>query len=75
MNEIEAFEIVREFLAIEESFPDISPIARTINADTPFVRKNVVLVLMESMSGKFMERFGDKRGLTPFLDSLAGQAT
>ena len=75
MNEKEAIENVREFLAIEESFPDISPIARTINADTSFVRKNVVLVLMQSMSGKFMERYGDKRGLTPFLDSLAGQAT
>lgn len=75
MDEKTAIENTREYLSIRESFPEISPIARTIKADTPSVRKNVVLVLMESMSGKLMKRYGDERGLTPFLDSLAEQAT
>lgn len=75
MNEKEAIGNVREFLSIQESFPDISPIARTVKNDTPSVKKNVVLVLMESMSGKLMKRYGDERRLTPFLDSLSERAT
>ena len=75
MDEQKAIENVRASLAIEESFPDISPIARTVKADTTYTRKNVVLVLMESMSGKFMKRYGNELGLTPFLDSLANHST
>lgn len=75
MDEKEAIGNVREFLSIQESFPDISPIARTVKNDTPSVKKNVVLVLMESMSGKLMKRYGDERRLTPFLDSLSEHAT
>ena len=32
---------------------------------------NVVLVMIESMSAEYMGIFGDKRNLTPYLDSLA----
>ena len=32
--------------------------------------KNLVFIIMESMSAKFMERFGGKPGVTPFLDSI-----
>ncbi|MCM1300654.1 MAG: LTA synthase family protein [Alistipes senegalensis] len=34
------------------------------------IRRNIVLITMESMSASYMERFGDTRGLTPVLDSL-----
>ena len=33
--------------------------------------KNVVLILMESMSASLMSEFGSQKNLTPFLDSLA----
>ena len=32
---------------------------------------NIVLVTLESMSAEYMERFGNDRHLTPFMDSLA----
>ena len=34
-------------------------------------KKNVVFILVESLSGSFMKEFGNKEGITPFLDSLA----
>lgn len=37
----------------------------------PGRRPNIVLVTMESMSASYMQRYGDDRGITPSLDSLA----
>ncbi len=37
----------------------------------PETRKNVVFILVESLSGSFMKEFGNKESITPFLDSLA----
>lgn len=34
-------------------------------------RKNVVFILVESLSGSFMKEFGNNQSITPFLDSLA----
>ena len=34
------------------------------------IRRNIVLVTIESMSASYMERFGNEQGLTPTLDSL-----
>ena len=48
----------------------ISPLARIVDADTVPSRKNVVMVLMESMSASLMQRFGQEARLTPYLDSL-----
>lgn len=36
--------------------------------------RNVVLILVESLSAKFMREFGNKQNITPFLDSLAQQS-
>lgn len=36
--------------------------------------KNVVFILVESLSGSFMSEFGNKQNITPFLDSLAQQS-
>lgn len=52
-----------------EGIEGISPIAREVVAQVPASRKNVVLVLMESMSAKLLQRFGGA-GYTPTLDSL-----
>ncbi len=34
-------------------------------------RKNIVFILVESLSGSFLKEFGNKENITPFLDSLA----
>lgn len=34
------------------------------------IRRNIVLITIESMSAAYMERFGNEQGLTPTLDSL-----
>ncbi|MEL1245747.1 LTA synthase family protein [Flavobacterium sp. DGU11] len=34
-------------------------------------KKNVVFILVESLSGSFMREFGNQQNITPFLDSLA----
>ncbi len=35
---------------------------------------NVMLIMIESMSAEYMGIFGDKRGLTPYLDKLAKES-
>lgn len=47
----------------------ISPIARIISPKDKPTQQNVVVVFMESLSAKFLQRFGGK-GLTPTIDSL-----
>ncbi len=37
-------------------------------------KPNVIMVTIESFSADFMQRFGNTQGLTPVLDSLAGQS-
>lgn len=44
---------------------------RTIKADSSEIRKNVVLITVESLSGDFMTEYGNEKHITPFLDSLA----
>lgn len=47
-------------------------IHRTITDSTPSLEnKNVVFVLVESLSGSFLKEFGNKENITPFMDSLA----
>ncbi|MDH5298832.1 MAG: LTA synthase family protein [Desulfobulbaceae bacterium] len=47
-------------------------IERMITAKGVEQHPNVVLVMMESMSAEFMASFGNKEGLTPNLDRIAG---
>jgi hypothetical protein len=49
-------------------------ITRDIVQAVPPVRKNVVLVTIESLSASYMGQFGDGRALTPNLDALADQS-
>ncbi|MDM1085573.1 sulfatase-like hydrolase/transferase [Myroides odoratimimus] len=44
---------------------------RHINSDSTTIKKNVVLISIESLSADFMEFYGNTNRLTPFLDSLA----
>jgi phosphoglycerol transferase MdoB-like AlkP superfamily enzyme len=47
---------------------------RTIKADSTEIRKNVVLITIESYSAEFLKAYGNEDKITPFLDSLATQS-
>ena len=53
-----------------EGIEGISPIARHIVATDSATKKNVVIILMESMSARLMSAFDQEKNLTPHLDSL-----
>ena len=38
------------------------------------IKPNVILIFVESLSAKFLKRFGNEKNITPFLDSLANQS-
>ena len=46
---------------------------RTIAGAPDELRRNIVLITIESMSAGYLEHFGDRRHLTPTLDSLYGR--
>ncbi|XZF15574.1 LTA synthase family protein [Chitinophagaceae bacterium MMS25-I14] len=73
VDENKALQTMGELLHGDPNLKDVSPIARMQNNTPAFKGRNVVLVIMESMSAAKMDRFGSKDHLTPFLDSLAGQ--
>ncbi len=47
---------------------------RTITSDSSEIKKNVVLITIESLSADFMKRYGNEKNITPFLDSLADKS-
>lgn len=49
-------------------------IQRTITSDSLEIKKNVVLITIESLSADFMKRYGNEKNITPFLDSLADKS-
>jgi phosphoglycerol transferase MdoB-like AlkP superfamily enzyme len=46
-------------------------LSREINSENSELKKNVVLISVESLSADFMEHYGNTQKITPFLDSLA----
>lgn len=44
---------------------------RVIHTDSAALRKNVVVITVESLSADFLARYGDRKGLTPQLNALA----
>ncbi|RWW92354.1 LTA synthase family protein [Flavobacterium cerinum] len=70
----DAFAIIKNKLKSPNSkyTSDGSCIHRTITDSLPSQeKKNVVFILVESLSGSFMKEFGNQENITPFLDSLA----
>lgn len=47
---------------------------RNIESGKPELKKNVVLISIESLSADFMEHYGNTQKITPFLDSLANRS-
>ncbi len=74
LPDADALKLAQSYLGIDKPKYAEYPIARTVSDSIAPNNYNVVLVIMESMSANFMARYGDSRGLTPFLDSLAGQS-
>lgn len=70
-----AFKIIRNKLKDKNDFLKENGLSihRTItdNNNQKEVKKNVVFILVESLSGSFMKEFGNQNNVTPFLDSLA----
>lgn len=47
---------------------------RNITSAQPELKKNVVLISIESLSADFLEHYGNTQKITPFLDSLADKS-
>ncbi|KFF14177.1 sulfatase [Chryseobacterium soli] len=69
-SQIDQREAEKNFLS---QFPEHT-LKRTITAEQPELKKNVVLISIESLSADFMEHYGNTQKITPFLDSLANQS-
>jgi len=74
MHEEEAVHLAASYLYAGNQPNGFSPLIREIKNEVEPKKLNVVLVLMEGMSAAFMDVYGNKRGLTPNLDSLALQS-
>jgi phosphoglycerol transferase MdoB-like AlkP superfamily enzyme len=61
------------FAILKNQIPEISNSStlRTIKGNDPEIRKNIVLITVESFSAEFLTYYGNKLKITPFLDSLA----
>ncbi len=73
MPEDEAVRFVQKSLHIDRPVNQ-NPVSRKVHFDTVSNRKNVILILMESMAAWKMAYFGNKENRTPFLDSLFNQS-
>ena len=77
MSNQKAFVDIHALIKTREShFVDQDPfsIRRDIVNLGPELRKNVVLISVESLSADFLGSFGNTQHITPFLDSLAGES-
>jgi phosphoglycerol transferase MdoB-like AlkP superfamily enzyme len=64
------------FSILENQIPGIkdNSTQRLVTSESEEIHKNVVLITIESYSASFMEEYGGKDNITPFLDSLATQS-
>jgi phosphoglycerol transferase MdoB-like AlkP superfamily enzyme len=53
--------------------PGRDPLTRLIRRDGRMLRKNVMLISMESMGAEYMAHFGNRQNITPNLDRLADE--
>ncbi|GAA0249464.1 sulfatase-like hydrolase/transferase [Rhodanobacter caeni] len=77
LPEDEAFRRVRAMLKTPDATylnDDPRDLTRAIRHAGPEQHLNVVLISVESLSGDYLATFGNKDGITPYLDSLVGQS-
>ncbi|UOU99207.1 LTA synthase family protein [Chryseobacterium daecheongense] len=78
-NELDYFQFYSQIdqKQAEQNFLSQYPqhtLTRNIISEQPELKKNVVLISIESLSADFMEHYGNTQKITPFLDSLANQS-
>ena len=66
----EAIDYTRSQLGIDGVADSTALLRRYVDVDSIIGRRNVVIILMESMSASLMQTFGQQQPLTPTLDSL-----
>lgn len=71
-NDTANFKILRSMLQASNAVfsEDLLSIDREIKNDSPEHRWNVVLISVESLSGDYLKRYGNKENITPYLDSI-----
>ena len=71
-NDTANFKILRNMLQAPNAIFGNDPLSieRQIKNDSPEHKWNVVLISVESLSGDYLKRFGNKENITPYLDSL-----
>lgn len=64
------------FALLKKNVPSDAGITtnRMISDENPELKKNVVLITIESYSADFMQHYGNTNNITPFLDSLADKS-
>ena len=75
-NDTANLRILRNMLQSPNSTFTNDPLSveREIKNDSPEHKWNIVLVSVESLSGDYLQHFGNKQNITPFLDSLIPQS-
>lgn len=76
LDEREATERVRALVAQPNTtfLPGPNPLARRVTYPGKPRLLNVIVIIEESLGAEFVGAYGDKRGLTPNLDRLAGES-
>ncbi len=71
-NDSANFKILRKMLQAPNATLTNDPLSieREIKNDSPEHKRNIVLISVESLSGDYLKRFGNKENITPYLDSL-----
>lgn len=73
----EAFQRIKASLGGQPTLGNITnkfDITCTIKGSAPEKHWNVIQITVESLSAKFLGRFGDTNGLTPYLDKIYDQS-
>lgn len=78
-NELDYFQFyptINQQVAEKNLLKQFNPptLSRAINPESPEIKKNVVLISIESLSAEFLEHYGNDQKITPFLDSLADKS-
>ncbi|MFM2206712.1 MAG: hypothetical protein RL213_687 [Bacteroidota bacterium] len=61
------------FMSVREA-ESMAPTVHRYGHDTSFVRKNVVIIILEGIGKEYVGRLSGKETYTPFLDSLLSQS-
>ncbi len=71
-NDTANFAVLKKLLQTDHASFSNQPLSieRTISTDSPAHKWNIVLISVESLSGDYLQYFGNKEHITPGLDSL-----